>query len=299
MKDELIVTELNEIFEAFTEEMERKIQVKEFFCLILWSVKNISIEPYNYITATSVEEIRVVMKAQSLKINISEILDQLGELNDNCFVTTSDFISALIKENLQSDDYEITIKSVFHLIIIALHKFDTTPFEDYDKLEIQKVDIKFVSKKKIRIKQGDVITIPLSDTTFAIAIMIEKTSFGTGYGIFNKRYSSFSFKQLVSDEVLKYQLFTVDTPVQEGVWKIMFNDKNLLNRFPKTLEKFHSPLLFDSAKPYGLGETSDGTLRKLSKEEAEEIGILSKDFDQVLLPEELKDFLNELLPADT
>ena len=285
---------LDEIFEAFNEELDRKPRLSEFFSLILWSIRNDVTELFD----ENAEGIKMKTKSGVVRIQYNETMDHLGDLNDNCFTASAEAIARLSKEMNQGKGSKVKVLNLLESIVQILKTNPTGYFEDFNQKDIEKIDVLISKQKKIRPKKGDVIAIPLSANLFAACIFITKTSFGSALGIFNKKYHRIIPNELKDAPVLNFPIFTTDSSIETGDWKILFNDPGLLAHFPENPERYHSPLLTEQAKPYGLAETSDGQLRKLSRQESESIGISEAGFEQVLTPEEVDNYLAKKITND-
>ncbi|MBL7696580.1 MAG: hypothetical protein JNK79_00410 [Chitinophagaceae bacterium] len=295
MKVNIDTSEVLELFRAFNEEQEGKPQLKTWLGVLLWSLQNTSIDDFADEKINSLREITVHTNTKKIKLTVDKAVDYTSDLNDNCFVVASDIVADFAKKVSKESNKKMTAEIFFDSITEALHQIKDPLFEDVDQHDIEKILPGYSSSKTQKIKKGDVVSVPLPKDSFALMVAIGDTSFGTGYGVIDKRFNNFSPNQLKDEEVLKYPLFGSNKLPEKGKWKMVFHDESLLNLFPGTLEKFHSPLLFEEAKPFGLAETSDGTLRKLSKEEADKIGVAEKDFKQVMLPEEIERYLDRKL----
>jgi len=287
--------EILELFRAFDEEMKRKPPLKTWFSLLLWSLQNSSIDAIADEKINSLEGITIQTKSKSIKLNTTETVERTSDLNDNCFVVASDLVAGLAK-NVQSElDKKMTAEIFFDSITESLHQIKDPLFEDADQHDIEKVTPKYTSIKSQRIKKGDVISIPLPKSLYAIAVVFGETSFGTALIIVNNRFDSLSPNLIRNSKILDYLLFTTNKGIQQAKWKKIYHDDSLLSLFSAPPEMFHSPLDSDAAKPFGLAQAEDGSLRKLSKEEADKIGVGGNDFQQVMLPEEIENYLDRKL----
>ncbi len=83
--------------------------------------------------------------------------------------------------------------------------------------------------------------------------------------------------------------------VTSGRWRIIGHHEGLLRLFPAAPEMFHrrrADLPGPSVGPHGAAEKPDGSLRPLTAEEAQEIGLFDPGFQQFYFGEDLERRLN-------
>jgi hypothetical protein len=156
-----------------------------------------------------------------------------------------------------------------------------------------------VSKqKKITPRIGDIVAIPAGNDEYFFALVLAKNDFGAAYGLFEGTSRLKPVSKNSHPAVNPRPVYSADDLIESDRWKIIGRDEGLLSLFPEEPEIYHrqradrpNPLL----GPYGAGETASGKLRPLTREEAEEIGLLSDEYRQSYLPDTLEKYLNAKL----
>jgi len=140
-------------------------------------------------------------------------------------------------------------------------------------------------KRQARPTAGDVVAIPVGEDSWAFAIVVAQNRFGLAVGLLRHRGPLGLPPATV--EVDPLPLYTDDSAVREGRWKVVGRHPSLLDRFPVAPEIYHRPWPDQpdpALGPHGAGETPDGTLRRLSEAEAQAIGLADNTYQQTMFP---------------
>lgn len=297
---------LTEIVDEFQEEIGRKPSVNELLEILSWGLKSFSnseIEDFyspNFVCLEPKFQVSGKTKL-SRKGNVESLEDDnldlgVGDLNDNVFVLASDFMSDLasaIKSDLGKTP---TLDEFSNILLAGLMESDENLLLDVNfKKKISEIKFKFNKGKKISVQPGDIVAIPAKNGNFFLACIVAKNSFGTAYGFFQGTFTLRPNPLGEHPNICKYPIYSGDDFIASGRWKIIGRDESILSSFPDEPEIYHANQIIDIGihiGKYGSGETASGVMRDLTKEEAEEIGLLSNDYQQVYLEEELERFLN-------
>ncbi|MBP0018076.1 MAG: hypothetical protein J7647_11020 [Cyanobacteria bacterium SBLK] len=234
------------------------------------------------------------LESKNLDLGVKDL--GVKDLNDNIFVITGDFISDLMGIMISDRNRNPTFAEFSDVILTALQQSDKDLFLDVEPQKISGIKLKSDKRKKISGKPGDIIAIPANNNAFFLACILAKNVFGTAYGLFEGTFQLTPNVFHKYPKTLKYPIYSGDEFVASGRWKIVGRDEKILALFPDEPEIYHAKQIVDVGIPiglYGSGETASGKMRDLTKEEAEEIGLLSNSYQQVLLEEELEDYLNK------
>lgn len=153
---------------------------------------------------------------------------------------------------------------------------------------------------------GDVVAVPASGGGFHFAVVLGEGAFGTALGFVRGTFAAPDWPPAEgAPEVRRHAVHTDNDAVRSGDWSVVAHDPALRARFPEP-EIYHAAgadddlldLLADSDAPEvggsGMGETADGTTRRLDEAEAREIGLVDGTYEQAVLSEYLPAHLSGL-----
>lgn len=281
------MADLDSIVEAFYDETGKYPTVAEFFSLLLWAMKTTPIGDRIDDNIAGLEGIAVRLEARVVQVKYQQVFKHVGELNDDCFSRSADYVANIAKSG-------VSLQAMLDHVVAELKEGKKNVFDGATNGEVQQAHAILSEKKRPRIKRGDVISIPLDMQSFAIGIMTDKTPFGIALWIYSKRFEHLAPADLKQIGILPVPEFTENSALDKGRWKILFNDESLLSVLPGKIERFHRPEQ-ENTKPFGVAETPEGELRKLTKEEAERLGVLEKGFEQAFTATGLEKYLNKHL----
>lgn len=151
-----------------------------------------------------------------------------------------------------------------------------------------------VSKKP---KTGTVVGVPLGNSETGAMIYLSSSSIGDAYGLLR---GSWSEQQIRASEwnppVFPSPIFTASKFVHDSKWHALGSRPDLIGRFypPESLYHPSEESLGVPHSKFGLAESPNGHLRKLSQEEARERFVpVGGIYYQALVPEDIVALLQE------
>jgi hypothetical protein len=216
---------------------------------------------------------------------------RIAELNDAAFTEASDLVAALIVDGAS------TVEEVTAALLPLLQ---AERFNDIDGARISTLTVR-VAKRAPKPEPGDVLAIPLPDGRFRVAVVLNRNRWGTAIGLLRGAFSTARAGIEPTDGVVGY-VYTEDTTIADGTWRVVGHDDRLRRLFPSEPEIFHrAPSVVPGIDlgEFGAGESPDGTLRFLTENEAREIGLLDRSYRQAHTSEYLDEVLRAEDPAWT
>jgi len=299
----LAATGLSEISEEFFDEIESRPSSLELFEILSWGLKSCRDDTLLDVNPVTIIALKPKIKKGYKQFGSSRDGDEkesvVDDLNDNLFVVANDLISELAKTIKLDTKQAPTLDELCTVIVEGLHRCNEDLLIDISPNQIVgiKTEIRKQAKKNVS-KIGDIVAIPAKNGEFFIACILTKNCFGTAYGFFEGTSQLRPISVFLHQTTKRYPIYSDDESVATGKWQIIGHDEKLLSLFPAEPEIYHSDQILDDGLqigPYGSGETASGQLRHLTKEEAEEIGLLNGEYSQVYLSEELENYLNKKL----
>jgi len=294
---------LAEISAAFVEEIERRPSSIELFAIVAWGLKSCGDETLLDVKPANISALKPKVKKGAGRLVSNPDMDEaesaVEDLNDNVFVLASDLISVLANAIKRVKKQAPALDEICSVIVDGLHQCDEDLMIDMNPAHIIGVKAEIDKRRKIIGQLGDVVAIPAKNGEFFLACILAKNQFGTAYGFFEGTSKPRPISAASHPPALPHPIYSDNVFVASGRWQIIAHDEDLRSLFPAEPEIYHTEDLLDEDNPkigpYGAGETVSGKLRQLTKNEAEEIGIFSSDYNQVCLAEELEDYLNRTL----
>ncbi|HST50362.1 MAG TPA: Imm26 family immunity protein [Pyrinomonadaceae bacterium] len=298
---EIAAAGLREISESFSDEIGRRPSSEELCEILTWAVRVRGEESFADAHPLEVESLQPQLKKGAVRPGANGKDDSaVADLNDSSFVIAGTLIDDVVGAVKKQTGRAPTVSRLCEILVEGLHLCDGEELlSDVAPAEVR--GIKAVVRKQTRAsaKVGDIVAIPAKNGEFFIAVVLTKNQFGVAYGLFRgtSRIKPISIRS--HPPALRHAIYSGDLAMAGGRWKVIGHDKDLLSLFPARPEIYHAQ---DPDDPelgrYGAGETVEGELRKLSKDEAEELGLLSGEYRQVRLPDGLEDYLNSRLEKD-
>jgi hypothetical protein len=290
-----IVSEgIKEIVADFSEEMEDAPSSFELFEILACGLRSCPDHTTSDIHPSLVTKIKLNKTTKKLS---GKNRSRVSELNDAVFVTANsmfaDISSAFTKHNGQAPK----LKEISTILLDALKNIKEELLSDISFSNIKELNIEANKSSRKRSTVGDVIFIPARNGLYHVGVVLMKNHFGTAYGLFDGTHELKSITFFSHPNPKKYPVYSGDEYVANGKWIIGNNDKELVNLFPLDPEIYHTPRSESDDSgigPYGSGETGIGKLRDLNKEEAEELGLLNGEYNQVYSSNYFATYLDEL-----
>lgn len=297
------VAALAEIAEEFEDELGRRPASGELLEIILWGLRSGRDDLLSDATPYDVQEItsRLRKGAQPKPSwpKVGKTASVLDELNDSVFVAASAMVADLSQLERHHSGKPLSSAALSALLVQALHASPDELLADVHPADIEAVRIKTRRTRSASAVPGDVVAIPSDKGDYLMAVVVAKDDIGTAYGFFEGRHALRPVSALRDAPVRRHPVYSSQRLIASGAWKIVGHDDNLLARFPAEPEIFYRGLSVDGTTdygPYGSGETAAGRLRRLTKSEAEEIGLLSGVYRQLCPAEYIERYLEGRLP---
>jgi hypothetical protein len=253
-------------------------------------LRSLAVEPFSDVRAEHVSALTLECGERG---EAAGVPSEVPGLNDSIFVDGADLLVELSDAFAEDEGRAPTLAEICRLLERALQGVDSTLIT-HPPTGV-KIGAMVSRKQRAPGKVGDIVAIPAKDGRNFIAVIVARNRFGIALGLFKGTNDAGPISIHSHAPVEKYPVYTGKEFIESGRWKIVGHDDELLSLFPAEPEIYHYQLK-DQPKPgigpYGSGETAEGRLRDLSKEEAEEIGLHSEEYRAIYLPDMLEQYLN-------
>jgi hypothetical protein len=307
LQEKLIATAargLKEVADEFADELERRPSSAELFEVVAQALKSVGDERLSDVSPANVTALKPQIKKGAKRLDSQQEAGEpeasVSDLNDAAFVVAGDLVADLADGFKRETERAPTLNELCDLLVSAAQRCDAGLLADINPADIAGVKAEVNKKRKIKAEVGDIVAIPLDDGEYAIAVILAKNTFGVAYGFFegaSKIPRPFSVNS--HPPVAPHPVYSTDALVANGRWKIVGHDAALLSLFPSEPEIYLRqqviPGMPDYGKnigPYGSGQTASGRTRDLTKEEAEELGLLDGTYRQTFVAQYLEDHLS-------
>jgi hypothetical protein len=225
-------------------------------------------------------------------------MSRVPEFNDGIFAEATETLVELCRQIEEETGDKPTLEELCELLAWGLRSCSADILKDVNPRNI--VDLKAKVKKTVclRLRPGDLVAIPSRKGRCYLAVVITGNRFGWAYGILKGEHT---LKPPPSDwigEPFQIPIYSGDRYAADGRWPVLGNYPHLLRLFPTEPEIYHekrnhpdNPAIGE----FGAAENARNELRKITREEAEKIGLLSGTYRQCLLEDELKIHLSKQL----
>jgi hypothetical protein len=232
--------------------------------------------------------------------NILQKDSDVSDFTDSVWVVASDVISNLSARIHADTGERPTIRELCTLLATGINQCRHQIVSDVNQGDVVDIVCKVKKAGKIKVNIADIVAIRTQTGKVHKACVLAKNRFGVAYGFFDAEIVGGKVLFTNQPKVRKYPIYSAESSVESGAWPIIGHDERLLDLFPKDPEIFHnkkSSINLNNPKigPFGSGETSAGSLRDLTEDEAEEIGLLGGGYRQTYIPEFLEKRLAELI----
>lgn len=223
----------------------------------------------------------------------------IANLDDGCFVLATECLVAICKKVEQAAGQKPTLADLCELLTWGLRSTSADILADANTCNVS-LEGSVSKKGKVVLQPGDVVGIPSGTLGMCfLAVYIANNVFGHAFAVMQGKQSlrpPFPERRV---EFMPRIFYTGNRSVASGRWPVVAHCPWLLEGLPRSPEIYHPKRLRmddDRIGPYGSAESPDGTLRTLSEEEAERVGLLSKQFRQGYSEEALEALLAEQDP---
>jgi hypothetical protein len=292
---------MRDVAQAFADEIGRKPSLTELLEILTWALRSCRDDALSDVHPANIIALRPRVpkdaKGKSSGTDSPAVESAVQDLNDSVFVIASGFLSRLFSAIKADSGLPPSRSDLCDLFTKAL-QVDSQLVADLSSRNIVGLEAEVRKSGKVVPKVGDVIAIPAKDGQFFVAVILDKNVFGTAYGFFEGTAGLRPVSVLLQGTPKRHAIYTGDQLVASGRWKIIGHDEKLLTLFPREHEIYHYPQSVPGnpqVGPYGSGETPSGRLRNLTKEEAQELGIVGGKYRQGYTPQYLETYLNSEL----
>lgn len=262
---------LAEVVGEFADELGGPPTLAEFLELVGWAIPTNS----DATDATFPQPLRfkAVLKGNKQYHGAAE--SRVPELDDVLFEDARDRHRVLFERLRAADDTPVTPQRFAAALLQIIHS-GRIILADVEPEDLRKLTAEVAKKRVAKPKPGDVLAIPVRGDGYRVAVMITRNRFGTALGFFDGTSAQGRLDGELRRSPRKLPVFTEDSLVQDGTWKIVDHDDSLLALFPSDPPIYHAANMFDDVDTgkYGAAETADGTLRLIDSDEAREVGLL-------------------------
>jgi hypothetical protein len=285
-----LVEDLTSLSSGFEESFERLPTAREFILMLAEGIKWSKDEFLSDANGVNLEKLSARFLGPSpISAGLKEI--STDELTDSVLALSCRTISVASRHIQALTGGAPTLAELCRVLGEALGKCRSGLLADIPPQSIQDITGKMKKAGKVAAKPGDIVAIPSPETgLFYFACVAAKNRFGTAFGFFKGVFPPMTPSQMHRLPALQNVIYSGEQCLASGRWTIVGHDDNLLRRFPSDPELFYRTA---PNAPFGLGETSAGKIRQLSKEEANRIGLLDNSYRQLYTC----DFLEKRLPA--
>jgi hypothetical protein len=298
---------LKEVADEFADELERRPSSIELFEVITQALKSIGDERLSDVSPANVTALKPQIGKGAKRLDPPKETDaqegSVSDLNDATFVVAGDLVADLADGFKRDAGHAPTLNELCGLLVEAAHQCDAGLLADISPADIAGVKAEVNKKRKIKAEVGDIVAVPLENGEYLMGVILAKNNYGVAYGFFegaSKVPRPFSVNS--HPPTMPHPVYSSDELVANGRWKIVGHDEALLSLFPAEPEIYHRqqviPGMPDYGKdigPYGSGRTASGRMRDVTKEEAEELGLLDGTYRQTYLASYLEEHLSALL----
>lgn len=220
---------------------------------------------------------------------------RVGDLNDSVVVDAGDLLSRLAR-GLRQDGARPSLEDLVSLVGGAIRALPDGALADVEPADVTGLTVRRTKAPK-KPAVGDVVAIPAADGGHHLAVVVDRTVFGTALGLFRGTHPPRPPRPDSAPPVVEHPVYTDDDAVAAGRWGVVGHDEDLAQLFPRQPEILHRPrpdMASAGIGPYGAAERPDGSLRDLDEEEARARGVLEPDFQQVYAGAQLERHLPRL-----
>jgi hypothetical protein len=266
---EAVAAGFEEVASDFTEEVGDPPTLAEFLEILGWAVP----ADGEATDGTFPRPLKFKAGLEGNKQYQSDQPSRVPELNDHVFVAAADHQGALV-EHLNTVDGVPVSPLRFAVAVLQVLRSGKVTFSDVAGKDIHKLTAG--ASKQRGARPGDIVAIPARRGGYHIAVALTRNRFGTALGLFQGHSPHGRLSPDLRDAPGKYPVYTEDSMVKSGTWKIVGHDESLLAFFPAEPPIYHRPNawpgIVDTGE-FGAAETADGSMRFIDAKEAREVGL--------------------------
>ena len=294
---------LRELAEDFADEVGRPPTCAEFFEVLAEGLRETPDDMLSDINTANVLALRP-QPACAAAAGGEE--SAVANLNDNVFNLAAELMAEAAGRLRAGAGAAPTLEALCAALAEALRLCPAEMLGDARPADITAIEAEVEGKKarggkKRASRVGDIVAIPAEGGGFYTAVVVAKNTFGTAYGLFEGATPLEGATAAGRAPLPKPNpLYAGDRLVGTGRWQIVGHDEAALAHFPERPELYHRPGLpqWLSKGAYGAAQLPGGGFRDLSREEAEEIGLLREGgYKGVYQDDQLEEYLNARLKS--
>jgi len=218
---------------------------------------------------------------------------RVGGLNDAVFVTAAALLTVIGDDIIRAGS-SVSTETICEYLLVVIKQAGIL-LDD-----VRSADISYLGaagpKRGVRAKIGDVVAIPSSKGNYYFASILIKNREGTGLGLWREKRRVPVLDASLTPSASRI-VFTDEVAIRNGTWPVVGHSDVARALFPDDPETYFFPGEQYPGAPrigeFGSAEQSDGTLRDVSREEAERVGLLDGSYKQSYISDCLPDVLDE------
>lgn len=282
---------LAEVASDFADEVGGPITLAEFLEVLGWAVP-----------ANSEAIDGVFPQPLTFKVTLtggerygSDEPSRVPELNDAVFEDAGECQAALAERLSAATGAPVTPRRLAEALLQVLRS-GRIPLADVQGADIRGLTAEAPGKRSPRPRPGDVLAIPALRRGHHLAVVLARNRFGTALGLFEGRSPQGRLDPELREAPRRHPVYTEESQLGNGVWKIVGHDESLLALFPADPPIYHEPDawpgIVDTGE-FGAAETADGSLRFIDADEAREVGLQDGTYRSGYLAEQLPKILDD------
>ncbi|GLY70931.1 hypothetical protein [Amycolatopsis taiwanensis] len=220
---------------------------------------------------------------------------RVHDLDDDLFVKSNAHLGDLV-ERMRSESGSPVTPQQFSSAILEVLRTGRVTLSDVEVGDIRTLLADVPKKRVAKPKPGDILAIPARGGGYHLAVTLAQNRFGTALGLFDGKSAQGRLDATIRRASRRFPVYTEDSSVKDGTWKVVGHDEDLLALFPADPEIYHKPGawpgIVDTGE-FGAAETSDGTMRLIDAGEARDVGLQDGTYRQAYPSAYLQDVLDE------
>ncbi|WP_433259882.1 hypothetical protein ACQPZF_21985 [Actinosynnema sp. CS-041913] len=255
----------------FADEVGGPPTLGEFLEVLGWAVPTTSAA----VDGTFGEPLKLTATVKGNKRYRSES-SRVPELNDSVFEEARSHNAALAERLAAASGGPITPQQYASALLQVL-RADRIVLADVAGADVRKLVPEVSAKRTTKLTPGDVLTIPVEPSGYRLAVVITRNRFGTAIGLFEGVSPDGRPAVDLLRAPERFPVYTEESQVKNGAWRVVGHDENLLALFPADPEVYHKPGAWPGLDTgvHGAAEPADGPLRMIDEEEARAVGLQS------------------------
>lgn len=197
---------------------------------------------------------------------------RVSGLNDGVFVDATDCLVALV-EQLGAAGTPVSPRR-FAAALVQVLRSEKIALADITGADVRKLAAE--PSKQRGARTGDILALPSRQGGYRMAVVLTRNRFGTAIGLFHGRSPQGRLSRSLRAAPRKYPVYTEESRIKDGTWKIVGHDESLSALFPADPPIYHEPNAWPGivdTGDFGAAETADGSMRFIDADEAREVGL--------------------------